>query len=187
MNIVLFATSDKVSPFTEHVGVPLTVALLAFIATVGAAAISFVLSRLGEAKARRRDGYAAATQELIAWVEFPFRIKRRTTDDPATLTALAEVGHRHQEALRYRQTWIRTENRWVGNVYDDVRRDLASIIGPACNDAWGSTPIAKASDMTLGDWGPQGTKRHIARLERALAFRFGWRRVLGFTGWHPGA
>src|SRR4051812_39951649 len=111
------ASTDKVSDFTQNVGVPLLVAIIALAATLGAAALSFALARWGDASARRREGYASATRELVAWSEYPFRIRRRTSDDPAVLTALADRGHLHQEALRYRETWILSENRWVAGVF----------------------------------------------------------------------
>lgn len=177
----------EVSEFTERVGVPLLVALLALAAALGAAALSFALGCWADTSARRRDGYSSATQELVAWAEYPFRIRRRTSDDPAVLSALAERGHSHQEALRYRGTWIASESRWMAEVFSEIRRELAALIGPACNDAWGAEPVREPSQMTLGTWGPDGVDDHIARFERALAFRFGWRRIVALSGWHPGA
>ena len=179
--------ADNVSEFTEHVGVPITVAIIGLAATLAAAAISFALGRWGDAASRRREGYAAATRELVAWAEYPYRIKRRTSDTPADLTHLADIGHTHQEALRYRGTWISSENRWVGKVFGEVRADLGAALGPACNDAWDSAPITKAKDMTLAGWGPGGVEAHLARFEKAIEFRFGWRRLAGLVRWHPGA
>lgn len=51
---------------------------------------------LGKTRANataRRDRYAQAVRTLIAWAEYPYRIRRRTSDEPATLTALADRGH----------------------------------------------------------------------------------------------
>jgi hypothetical protein len=171
-----------VTDFTELVGVPIAVAIIGLAATLGAAAISFALGRWSDSSARRRDGYAQATKELVAWAEYPYRIRRRTTDDPATLTALADRGHTHQEALRYRETWIAAENRWVAKLFKVVREDLAAILAPACNDAWARPPVANATEMTLGDWGPAGVDEHITRFEKAVEYRFGWRRWLAIPG-----
>lgn len=176
-----------VSDFAEHVGVPLGVALIGLAATLAAAAVSFSLGRWSDATARRREGYAAATRELVAWVEYPFRIRRRTSDDPAALSVLADLGHEHQEHLRYRQTWIAGEDRWVASVFTEVRSDLAAILGAACNDAWASEPIRAASGMTLGDWGPNDVELHLERFENAVGYRFGWRRFVAVIGFRPGA
>lgn len=178
---------DTVTSFTERVGVPLAVALIGLTATIGAAAISFALGRWSDTSARRRDGYSTATRELLAWVEYPYRIRRRTSDNPADLSRLADVGHGHQEALRYRQTWIAAENPWVGKVFVQVRSDIGSILGPSCNDAWATGPVTIAAAMTLAGWGPAGVDAHIERFEKAIQFRFGWRRLVALLRWHPGA
>jgi hypothetical protein len=183
----LVSASGAVTPFTEKVGVPIAVALIALAATVGAAAFAFALGRWADTRAKRRDGYSSATRELVTWAEYPYRIRRRTSDDPTTLDALTEAGHQHQEALRFRATWIRTENRWVARVFDEVRKELGGVLAAACADAWRSQPIAAAEDMILGTWGPAGVDSHIARFERAVSFRFGWRRFAALFGWHPGA
>jgi hypothetical protein len=175
------------APLIEQIGVPFGVALIGLIATIASAAISFALSRWSDTSTRRREGYSSATEELVAWAEYPYRIRRRTTDDPAELARLANLGHDLQEALRYRQTWVTAEDVWLARVFQEVRDDLAVALRPACADAWKSAPISRASEMNLNGWGPVGANRHLERFERAVRFRFGWRRLVGVFGWHPGA
>ena len=177
----------EVTPFAEQIGVPLLVAVIGLIGAVGTAAVAFALGRVSEASARRRDGYAAATRELLAWAEYPYRIKRRTTDDPLALTKLADLGHELQEALRYREAWIQGENRWVATVFTEVRQELGKTVGPACSDAWTSAPVTTAAEMNLNGWGPTDADALLKRFERALRFRFGWRRLVAILRWHPGA
>lgn len=183
----VLVAAGRVTEFTKVVGVPVLVAMIALAATIGAAALSFALGRWALTTASRRDGYAQATRDLVAWAEYPYRIRRRTSDDPGVLGALADRGHAHQEALRYRETWILSENRWVGRVFTEIRTELGAPIASACNEAWATAPVCEASGMTLGGWGPQGVDQHIKRFERAVAFRFGWRRVTAAIGWHPRA
>jgi peptidoglycan/xylan/chitin deacetylase (PgdA/CDA1 family) len=183
--MILFG-ANTVTPFTEKVGVPLVVAAIALAATIGAAAMTFALGRWADTLEKRRGAYASATRELVAWAEYPYRIKRRPSDDRDALAALTDAGHALQEALRYRGTWIRAENGWVADVFDAVRADLGAELGASCADAWKSDPIIDAEDMILGDWGPVGVDEHIKRFERAVAFRFGWRRIPALFGWHPG-
>lgn len=179
--------ASEVTPFTELVGVPLAVAVIGLIGTVGAAAIAFALNRWNDTVARRRDGYASATRELVAWAEYPYRIKRRASDAPEELTRLANIGHQVQESLRYRETWIASENAWLANVFTEVRGALSAQVGGACAAAWDSEPVTDPAGMNLNGWGPTGVDDQIKRFERAVRFRFGWRRALAVTRWHPRA
>jgi hypothetical protein len=183
----ILAAAGHVTPFTEKVGVPLLIAVIALTATIGAAALTFALGRWADTREKRRAGYAGTTRELVAWAEYPYRIKRRTSNDAEVLAALTDKGHAHQEAVRYRGAWIRTENHWVAEVFESVRADLGAVLGASCNDAWKGDPTAKAEDMVLAGWGPKGFDGHIERFEKAVAFRFGWRRLPALIGWHPGA
>jgi hypothetical protein len=176
----------RVTSFVSDVGVPLTVGLTGVVAAIMAVAASFVFGRWGEASARRRDGYAAATRALVAYAEYPWRVRRRTSDTPEELARLAALGHDLQEALRYHATWVQPENWWVGQVYKDVWADLAVQITSGCNDAWMSCPVSTAAGMCLGDWGPKDLAAHVERFESARAFRFGWRRLLGLLRLHLG-
>lgn len=178
---------SEVNTFTEKVGVPIAVAVIGLIGALAAAALTFAITRASEAAARRRDGYAEATKELLAWAEYPFRIRRRTSDYPEELTRLANVGHDLQQNLRYRQVWITSENSWLGKIFAEVRADLGVIIGPACTDAWNTPPITTASGMNLNGWGQLATEPQLARFESALRYRFGWRRLPATLGWHPDA
>lgn len=177
----------EVTPYAERIGVPLLVAVIGLVGAVATAAVAFALARVSEASGRRRDGYAAATQELLAWAEYPYRIKRRTGDDAATLTQLANLGHELQEALRYREAWIQAENPWVAGVFIEVRSELGSLVGPCCADAWNGGPVSGPAGMNLNGWGPSNVDETLQRFERALRFRFGWRRWVALTRWHPGA
>lgn len=177
----------EVTPFAEKVGVPLVVAIIGFVGAVVTAAVAFALARISDASSRRRDGYAEATKELLAWAEYPYRIRRRTSDDPATLTKLADLGHELQQALRYREAWIKAENPWVGEIFVDVRAELSKLTAPSLTDAWASECVGSPAEMNLNGWGPTGIDEQLQRFERALRFRFGWRRWIALIRWHPGA
>lgn len=165
--------------------VALLTAAIGAAATVSVAAITFTLSRLAESAARRRDGYAAATRELVAWVEMPYRIRRRTSDEPEVLADLAARLHDGQEALAYRSSWIRSDSRWLAEIFDDVRGHIRCEHGPACGEAWRSPPVTNPADMVLNGWGPTGLDAHVARFEQAATHRFGWRRACAAVGMHP--
>ena len=183
----MILASTDVSSFAETVGVPLTVALIGVAATLAAAAMSFALARWGEATNRRRDAYASAVRVLVSYAEYPFRIRRRASDEADELSRIAAIGHELQEALRFHETWVSSEDRWVGRIFREVREDLASIVASWARDAWAGPPIRSAQEMNLGEWGPTDCDQYTARFEAAIACRFGWRRIPSSIGWRVGA
>ncbi len=139
--------------------------------------MTMLLTRVNEATNRRRDRYAEAVQTLVAWTEFSYRVRRRTDDSPATLTALANLGHDLQERLALHQTWITTEHPALASTYAEARGALNRLVGPLISEAWDRSPVTKASDMNLGEWGPSDECREtIANVQREIQNRFGFRR-----------
>lgn len=175
-----------VGDMVAEVGIPLAVAIIGLTGSMAVAALSFAMSRWAEAASRRRDGYSAAKRTLVKYREYCWRVRRRTSDDSEELRRLADIGHDIQEELAYHQLWTRAENVFVGRVFREVRADMAAQLGPACNDAWAAAPIGKAREMTVGDWGPHNLDSYLERFDSAVAFRFGWRRVLGAVHLHLG-
>jgi hypothetical protein len=184
--VTLLLAAGTVTPFTEKVTVPVLIGLLGLAGVVITAAVSAISGRWAQATNRRRDAYAAAVKTMVAWAEYPYRIRRRTSDTPDELARLVGIGHDLQEQLRCHQTWITTESRWVAGIYREAMTAIAARVGPACNDAWASPPITTSADMNLGNWGPSGLLPNIMRLQTAIACRFGWRRAAGLVGLHPG-
>ena len=138
-------------------------------------AVALALSRASEAANRRRDRYAEAVAALVAWVEFPYRVRRRTDDTPATLAALAARGHELQEKLAGHQAWILAENSTVATAYRTARTTITPVVGAAIREAWATGPAATAEAMNLGDWGPaKECSAAICDVEKAIANRFTW-------------
>jgi hypothetical protein len=158
--------------------VPVVVAALTAIATM-------LVIRAGEATNRRRDRYAEAVQTLVAWIEFPYRVRRRTDDAPETLAALASLGHDLQERLACHEAWIATERPDIARVYAEARATITDAVVPAIKEAWESAPVTTPSEMNLNGWGP-GTecKQAIADVQHTIESRFGMRR---FKSWIGGA
>ncbi|CAB4365425.1 MAG: hypothetical protein F2681_15030 [Actinobacteria bacterium] len=154
--------------FANDIGVPVTVALATLVATT-------LIRQQSEARSRRRDRYAQAVAVLVAWVEYPYRIRRRTSDSPEGLSTLATVGHDLQQELARSRAWVEAEDAVVAEVYRTVVATLGAAIGPACCEAWESPPVATAAGMNLKGWGPgAGCFAAIQGLESAIAERFRW-------------
>lgn len=156
----------------------LTIALAILGSSVVAGLIGTILGNTRANATARRDRYAQAVRSLVAWAEYPYRIRRRTSDEPATLTALADRGHTLQEQLAESRAWIAAESRALSEVFDGCLREITALVGPACGAAWQEAPIGTSAGMNLGDFGPRGIDRIVARMECAVVYRFGFRRLM---------
>lgn len=160
------------------------IAVLALLSSsVIAGIVSAGMSNLRAAAAARREGYARAVKTLIARSEYPYRVRRRTSDDPDVLAALVERGHDLQEQLASCRTWVASEHHVLGRLFEQALNDIDAHGRGATSDAWDQAPISTAAGMNLGDWGPGDQRPHVARLERAISYRFGWRRVSPSQWW----
>jgi len=156
------------------VSVSTNVVVAGITALVTAAGTQFV-TRLQASADRRRERYASAVQTLVAWVEFPYRVRRRVDDDPATLAALADLGHDLQERLAGDRAWIESENREVAARYAEVAARVRALVGPAVSEAWQSPPASTPDAMVLGQWGPgMQADGWLEELQRAISWRFRW-------------
>jgi hypothetical protein len=178
-------TATAVKPGSESSASNLWVvaALTLLGSSVVAGLITSVLGNLRAAANTRRDGYAAAVRALIARGEYPYRVRRRVSDDAEVLSALVERGHDLQEQLAACRTWVASEHRALGALFEKALTAIDSTVSPATGDAWSQPPITTAADMNLSGWGPGDQWTHVANLERAIAFRFGPRRLVPSCLW----
>lgn len=150
-------------------------------AAVLGAIVTMTLTRVNEATNRRRDRYAEAVQTLVAWTEYPYRVRRRTDDSPATLTTLANHGHDLQERLALHHAWIATEHPGLAQTYAVARATLDRLVGPLISEAWDHGPVTQAAEMNLRGWGSSNECREaITNVQREIENRFGFRR---FKAW----
>ncbi|MEN8656341.1 hypothetical protein ABCR94_38660 [Streptomyces sp. 21So2-11] len=155
-----------------------TVLILALGSSVVAGALGHILTGLRAGATVRRDRYAAAVKLLVARIEYPYRIRRRTSDDHEVLNALATTGHDLQEGLAEISAWISTESPVLSEVFAHCLTSLDAPFKQACNDAWNASPITTAAQMNLSGFG-MGNQQHIvSTMERALTYRFGHRRLM---------
>ena len=168
VSLAVIATFKTVS-ITALITVP--------VSSVLGAVSTLLVTRANEAANRRRERYAQAVETLVAWTEFPYRVRRRADDNPATLAALANHGHDIQERLACHQVWIATDHPNLAHTYAETRAALDQAIGPAISSAWDSAAITKATDMNLNGWGPDTKCRKvITDLQHEIEKRFGLRR-----------
>ncbi|GAB2752978.1 hypothetical protein [Nocardioides pakistanensis] len=190
MTTAFAVASEKVPGAPEPAGggggsrdVWLTVAIALLGSSLVAGLITTLLSNLRASATSRRDGYANAVRSLIARVEYPYRVRRRISDDPEVLTELVGRGHDLQEQLAACRTWVNSESRAVGAIFERALAAIDGTVNPSTADAWNQPPITAAAGMNLAGWGPGDQWPHLASLEGAIAYRFGWRRLLPAWLW----
>lgn len=140
--------------------------------------VSAAITGLKDSASKRRDGYASAVKVLVARAEFPFRVRRRTSDDSDTLATLTRLGHDIQEQLAAARVWVSTESERVSAVYESALRQIDLEVRVATEDAWRQPAIDEPSAMNLGGWGPRKQNDYIAVFSEAVRWRFGWRRLI---------
>jgi hypothetical protein len=122
---------------------------------------------------RRRDRLAVTMTGLIEWVELPYRIRRRTDDQPETLRTLTEIGHGIQEQFAADEAWIAAHRPRLLQDYRDTRSEISRPVGAAASEAWATAPVTSAEGMNLGEWGPSAAcQPHLVAFEKKIGPRF---------------
>ena len=155
--------------------------ILTVILTSGV--VSALITRLFERGAKRdervRDGYADSTAVLVAWGEFPYRVARRTSDEPEVCASLVGRGHDAQEALACRRAWVVGESVVMSEVYSAITAQLRPQVAEATQAAWRRAPATGGVGMVLSDGQPMpgvDLQRFVDLWCLALRYRYGWRR-----------
>jgi hypothetical protein len=161
--------------------VAISVATLVFVPVFVAALTAIVtmwVTRAGDAENQRRQQYAEAVGTLVAWIEFPYRIRRRTDDEAATLHDLATIGHKLQERLALHKAWISAEHSGMADAYANALSKISQLVTPTLREAWNSPCVRTPAGMNLGEWGP-GKKCGVIvqEFQTLITLRFGWWRV----------
>lgn len=162
---------------TSWASIVITLIVIPVLVAGLTAIVTLAVTKAGEATARRRKRYADAVKTLVAWVEYPYRVRRRTDDSPATLAALAGQAHDLQEQLAFHHAWITADHPRLADSYAKARAAVTAAVGPAVTAAWDSPPVTTAAGMNLGQWGPAAACADaIAELQCHISLCFGLRR-----------
>lgn len=108
----------------------------AALVTAAAGLIGQALVRLRESRDRRRDEYGRAYAAAMNWVEFPYRIARRVSDEPAVRAALVEMMHRAQQDIYFHQAWLRTTSPAICASFDALVSAIKEQTRPHITEAW---------------------------------------------------
>ncbi len=176
--VTLAAGAAEASATSTDVSTIIAILLALLGSSVLGAIVTMIIAGLRASATTRRDSYACAVQTLVSWCEYPYRIRRRTSDDPDTLTKLADLGHDLQERLARQRAWIAAESRVISEAYNAAIARVAQQVKAACQDAWTQPPIEQPAQMNLGSFGPSDVGPVVLALECEVSYRFGLRRLL---------
>jgi hypothetical protein len=146
--------------------------------TVLATLVTTAAVGLRSSSAARREGYAAAVEAVVGWFEFPYRVRRRTSDTSDALGTLAAIGHDLQQRLAGRLAWVAAENGVLSDVFDSVLGTVRPRVSAALTEAWNTPALSAAHEMNVSPFGPGELRPELVKLHRAIAYRFGLRRLL---------
>lgn len=125
----------------------------------------------------RRDRYAEVVANLISKVEYPYRIRRRIDDQPATLGGLASRGHDLQERIARDQAWVAADSKRVSSALCAARSKVDPWFTTSAQAAWMVPPVGAPIDMNAELKGP-GCEKELRDLEAAIQKRCRWYRAI---------
>lgn len=137
----------------DSIVVPFGVAVVAGL--LGGGLVTFLIQRRDTNRRLRRDGYAEAVAALHAWHEYPFQIRRRTSDKPETLDRLVGLGHETQQRLVRSLAWVAVDDQDAYKHYVAAVDAVKALVGDWARKAWEAQPIDGAAQMNLDGWGPE--------------------------------
>ena len=137
---------DAATDGSEHLECA-SVAVDAALITAALALLGQAVSRIWQARDRRRDEYSKAFATAMEWTEFPYRIARRLSNDAEAVAPIVAAMHESQERICFHTNWLRA-------VSDDIERAYASLVDavktrsePHIHEAWRRDPAIVPDGM----------------------------------------
>src|SRR5438128_11565946 len=146
MMLVIVNGSRSVSPpLAAGSWVPLTTAVIAGTTAL----IGYLLTQLSARRDRQSRIYAEALASVRALEELPFRIRRRSSSDPATRAALAAQQSDIFTDLRFHTTYLQVHSKVVGDAFVDLVDRTRRFAAQFREEAWRSPIMLTDEEMTF--------------------------------------
>jgi len=129
---------------------PASASVIAASMALLSAVFVFYLNRKAAEIERKRTACAEAMADAIAWLELPYRVRRRQGDDKATLDALAERFHQLHERLLFHENWLRIEVPTAHPLFKTLVGESRAAALIATREAWEAPRISEPKDMNIG-------------------------------------
>lgn len=130
-------------------------AAAAIVAAAAIAALATVLvyaaTQRSATRDRKRQLCARAVGDALAWMETPYRIRRRLDDSPSTLRDIATRLHELQEALLMHESWLRVESQEVFELYKAFVVAIEEAVRKPIQEAWRTPASPAPQDMNIGE------------------------------------
>lgn len=149
------------------------------VAAIAALVAYFLAVRRHELEEQRKE-CAKAIADAMAWLELPYRIRRRADDLPTTRTALVERMHALQEALYFHENWLRIEMPRSQALYTDLVTKIKDGARQQIQQAWEEHPADAANLMNLGDLGVGRVDEEVEAFAAAVRQDLSWWRLWRF-------
>jgi len=117
------------------------------------AVLVYWFQRREDELARKRVACAEAIADAIAWLELPYRVRRRQDNDKGTLDALAERFHKLHERLLFHENWLRIELPTAHPRYTSAVAAARAASVEAIRAAWAAEPVSSSEQMNVGNLG----------------------------------
>jgi len=140
----------------------LAIVVAAAVAALGAVVV-YVLQVRETARERKRRMCADALADALAWLELPYRVRRRTDDSSEVLAQLAQRAHDLQERLLFHRSWLCMELPGAWQQYDDLVTAIKEATREPLQQAWAHPPVTEPTDMNIERLFPLISEEHIQR------------------------
>lgn len=136
-------------------GWALAIAIGSVIGALTSGLVTYLFQHRHKSRKLRREGYGEAIAALYAWYEYPFQIRRRTSNSPETLDRLVQLGNENQQRIARSLAWIALDNDTSYLQYQKLVEQVKNIVAKYIKGAWKLPPILNSVDINLGSWGPE--------------------------------
>lgn len=132
--------------FTWSEGATIIAAALAAVIAV----IGYTVQRKITRRSERADLYGNAIGAVEAYLEGPYRIRRKT-DDPANWFAISSALSDAKTTISHHQALLQMHTpAEVSTAYDEFAGAAIVEAGSQMTAAWGKSPVLAATDVPLG-------------------------------------
>jgi hypothetical protein len=125
-----------------------------FLAAFLAAGVNaWVILRASKERERERlrTTLAEAFRAYSDYKEFPYAIRRRSEENPASeRLRLSEELREIQSRISYYRTWLLAESSEIGEAYGELIQKVRKVAGESMQRAWQEPPCTSDAEMNIG-------------------------------------
>lgn len=126
-------------------------AVYAALVAAAAALVGQWLVRMKEARDRRRDEYSRAFAAAMQWLEFPYRIARRLSNERDDVNPIVQAMHEAQQQIEFHSNWLRSVSEDIADAYSRLIRAVKDGSRTHIETAWNREPARVPDGMVIGD------------------------------------